>query len=119
MRPLFTFDEWRGSLDGRPSLWIKKLVRAFGCVVQLHMFVRADDPGCFHTHPAYAARIIVWGGYVEELGDGRLRAWRPGMIGVVPPDLEHRIDRLINGRSSWSIWLRGPKRAAINIRGCE
>ncbi len=46
------YDEWRGSFDGRPALFIKKLVRLFGCVVQIHKFIRADDPGCFHTHPA-------------------------------------------------------------------
>jgi hypothetical protein len=113
------FDEWRGSFDGRPSLWIKKLFRAFGCVAQVHMFVRADDEGCYHTHPAWAVRIIVWGGYVEELGDGSRISWPPGMIGVVAPHLEHRIHSLLNGRSSWSIWLRGPKVRTINIRGCE
>jgi len=113
-----TWDEWRGSIDGRPSLWIKKLVRAFGCVVQLHKFVRADDPGCFHSHPAWAIRIILWGGYVEELDDGRWRAWEPGAVGLVKPALEHRIGGLLNGKSSWSLWLRGPKVAAINVRGC-
>lgn len=112
------FDEWRGSFDGRPALWIKKLVKLFGCVAQVHKFVRADDPGCFHTHPAYAVRVILRGGYVEELGDGRRKTWRPGMVGIVPPHLEHRIDSLLNGRESWSLWLRGPKVAKINVRGC-
>lgn len=112
------FDEWRGSIDGRPALLIKKFVRLFGCVAQIHKFVRADDPGCFHTHPAYALRIILRGGYVEELGSGERKTWRPGMIGIVPPHLEHRIDSLLNGRESWSLWLRGPKVAKINVRGC-
>lgn len=113
-----TFDEWRGSFDGRPSLWIKKLWRPFGCVVQLHKFVRADDPGCFHTHPAYALRIILRGGYVEELGNGERRTWRPGRVGLVRPTLEHRIAELLNGRESWSLWLRGPKVAQVGVRGC-
>lgn len=113
------WDEWRGSLDGRPALWIKKLIKAFGCVIQLHMFVRADDPECFHSRPAYAVRIILRGGYVEELGDGARRTWRPGMVGIVRPELEHRIDALRNGRDSWSLWIRGPKIRAIGIRGCE
>jgi hypothetical protein len=54
---------------------------------------------------------VIWGGYVEQLGDG--------MAGIVSPQLEHRIDALLNGRSSWSLWIRGPKVRPINIRGCE
>lgn len=114
----FRWSEWRGSFDGRPSLWIKKLLSACGCVAQLHMFVRADDPGCFHSHPAFAVRIIVAGGYVEELANGRLVKWKPGRVGLVRPDLEHRIHSLLNGNRSWSIWLRGPKVAKIKVRGC-
>lgn len=113
-----SWTEWRGSFDGRPALLIKKLLKAFGCVVQLHCFVRADDPDCFHTHPAWAIRIILKGGYVEELGSGERRTWRAGRIGIVAPQLEHRIDALLNGRDSWSLWLRGPKVAKINVRGC-
>lgn len=113
-----TFDKWRGSFDGRPALWIKKLVRAFGCVVQLHKFVRADDPGCFHSHPAWAVRIILRGGYVEETPDGKLIKWLPGNIGIIAPAFEHRICCLLNERESWSLWLRGPKIAAITTRGC-
>lgn len=112
------WDEWRGSFDGRPALLIKKFVRVFGCVVQVHKFVRADDPDCFHTHPAWAIRIVLWGGYVEELSDGRWRTWWPGRIGIVPPHYEHRIGGLRNGKSSWSLWIRGPKIARINVRGC-
>lgn len=114
----FRWDEWRGSFDGRPALLIKKLWNPFGCVVQLHKFIRADDIGCFHTHPAWAVRIILWGGYVEELGDGRWRTWWPGRIGLVAPNYEHRIGGLRNGKSSWSLWLRGPKIASISVRGC-
>lgn len=113
-----TWDEWRGSNDGRPALLIKKLIRFRGCVVQLHKFIRADDPGCFHSHPAWAIRIVLRGGYVEELGNGRWRSWWPGRIGIVAPDYEHRIGGLLNGRESWSLWLRGPKVARVNVRGC-
>jgi hypothetical protein len=112
------FDEWRGSLDGRPSLWIKKLIKAFGCVVQVHKFVRADDAGCFHSHPAWAVRVILRGGYVEECGDGSRVSWKPGRVGLVAPHFEHRIDGLLNGRESWSLWIRGPKIASIRVRGC-
>lgn len=112
------YDEWRGSFDGRPVLFIKKFVKAFGCTIQLHKFVRADDQDCFHTHPAWAVRIVLWGGYVEEVGNGRWRTWWPGRIGVVRPELEHRIGGLLNGKVSYSLWLRGPKVRKIQIRGC-
>lgn len=111
------YDEWRGSLDGRPALWIKKIVKAYGCVVQLHKFTRADDVACFHSHPAWAIRIVLWGGYVEELHDGRWRMWFPGMIGVVRPNLVHRIAGLRNAKSSYSLWLRGPKVRPIQLIG--
>lgn len=112
------WDEWRGSFDGRPALWIKKLARVRGRVLQLHKFVRADDEGCFHTHPAWAIRVVLWGGYIEEMGDGRLRTWFPGRVGVVHPELEHRIASLINGHVSYSLWIRGRKCRKIEVRGC-
>lgn len=112
-----SWDEWRGSFDGRPALFIKKVAAFRWLTVQLHKFVRADDPECFHTHPAYAVRIILWGGYVEELGDGRLVTWKPFRLGIVRPSLEHRIDSLLNSKASYSLWLRGPKVAKIKLRG--
>lgn len=112
------YDEWRGDRFGNVVFWIKKLAQFRGCVIQLHKFIRADLDGCFHTHPAWAIRIVLWGGYVEELGDGRWRMWFPGRIGIVRPELEHRIGGLRNGKVSYSLWLRGPKVRKINVRGC-
>ncbi len=119
-----TWDEWRGSLDGRPVFWTKHLLCAFGCHVDLHKMVSPDDAGCFHTHPAYAVRIILWGGYVEHLhGESALRHralwrfWRPGMIGVVEPSMGHRIDELLNDRVSYSLWIRLRKVAEVKLLG--
>jgi hypothetical protein len=113
----FTWDEWRGSLDGRPTMWIKRLAAWRGWCLDLHKFVATDDPGCWHTHPAYALRIVLWGGYVEDLQSQPPRTWWPGRFGIVPPGLSHRISSLINGRVSYSLWLRGPKCAEVEIRG--
>ena len=110
------WDEWRGSLDGRPTLWIKRLFGAWGWRTSLHMMVKADDAECFHTHPATAIRVILAGGYVEELEGGVEREWRPGMVGIVRPALSHRIARL-RGDRSFSLWIRAPKSAAIQLRG--
>ncbi len=98
--------------------WIKKLAKAFGCSVQIHKFVGPDDPGCFHSHPAYAVRIVFRGGYVEETKAGEMIARKPLYVGVIRPEFEHRIDRLLNGSESWSLWLRGPRIAKINY-GCD
>lgn len=119
------WDEWRGSIDGRPSMLVKRLFDRWGYRVDLHKFIRADDPDCYHTHPATAVRIILWGGYVEAVLDRHeipgtvldVRTWKPGRIGIVRPELCHRIHRLLNGRSSYSLWLRGRKCAAAEIVG--
>lgn len=111
------WDEWRGSLDGRPTFYSKTLLQFRGRKVCLHKFVGADDPGCFHTHPAHAIRIILWGGYVDELEDGQRKTWRPGRVGRVAPTLSHRAAALINGKCSYSLWLRGPIVATIELHG--
>lgn len=103
------WDDWRGSLDGRATFWSKTLLRLFGWRVDLHKFVAADGPGCFHTHPAYAVRFILFGGYFEQLECGAYRAWFPFRVGLVKPELSHRVDHLVNGRVSYSLWIRGPK----------
>lgn len=111
------WDEWRGSLDGRPTMWIKRLLYVLRCRIDLHKFVSNDDEGCFHTHPAHAIRIVLWGGYVEQLEDGTFATWRPGNCGIVRPALSHRVASLLNGRVSYSLWLRGPICAGVDLRG--
>lgn len=111
------WDEWRGSLDGRPTMHIRRLAKVRGRRADLHKFVRPDDPGCFHTHPAPAIRVVLWGGYVEELEDGRLVTWQPGDFGLVRPELCHRVHSLLNGKVSYSLWLRGQVCADVALRG--
>lgn len=130
------WDEWRGSLDGRPTMWISRLLQLpfwkkagkwLSCRVDLHKFIDVDDLDCFHTHPAHAIRIVLWGGYVEEIlvaedidgGHPRTegKTWRPGMVGHVRPALAHRLAGLLNGKSSYSLWLRGPICADVKLLG--
>lgn len=111
-------DEWRGDVDGeRLVMKINHLVRGGGRRADLHTMVGADSPGCFHTHPARAIRVILWGGYVEELEDGTMKAWLPGMVGLVQPGLSHRIHAIENGRCSYSLWIRGRKTHTVQLRG--
>ena len=111
------WDSWRGSMDGRPVLWEKHLFCRWGCHIDLHKMIGLDDPDCFHTHPAYAIRIILYGGYVDAMESGWLRTWRPGMMGIVEPSLSHRVARLRNGRVSYSLWIRFRKCAKVHLRG--
>lgn len=109
-------DEWRGDITASPTMLIKHLGNSKGRKADLHVMVAPDAMDCFHTHPAHAIRFIFWGGYIEELEDGTKKTWRPGMVGLVRPELCHRIHALRNDRS-YSLWLRGRKTHSIQLRG--
>jgi hypothetical protein len=104
-------------MDGRPTLWVRHLFCRRGRHIDVHKMVAKDDEGCFHTHPAYALRLILWGGYIEELEDSRHKTWLPGMVGIVKPTCSHRIAGLRNGRASYSLWVRFRNRAKVELRG--
>ena len=97
-------------------MWIKYLWQPFGCSVALHKMTAEDDPDCYHSHPAWAIRIILRGGYVEEMPGGACRRWRPGMVGIVRPSLFHRIHWIPDG-VSYSLWLRGPRITEVRRAG--
>lgn len=99
-----------------PVLKIKNLVQWRGRVIRIHKIMKADARGQFHSHPARAIRIVLWGGYVEEMEDGRMKRWRMGGVGVVSPHFVHRIHQLPNG-VSYSLWLRGKERFPTYLRG--
>lgn len=110
------WDEWRGSLDGRPSMWIKRLLNKPWLGIDVHKMIRADDVGCFHTHPYYAVRVILYGGYVEEMENGDHHHWTPGWFGIVKPSTSHRVAHVYKD-VSYSLWIRFWKCAKIELRG--
>lgn len=115
------WDRWVGKTDNGPVvMWIKHLVHIerWQFRIDLHKFVCSDDQGCYHTHPALAIRIPVWGGYWEEVltwwrytdaggvvWSSNKICWWPGRIGIVRPQLCHRISSLPN-KVSYSLWIR-------------
>lgn len=112
------WDEWRGSLDGKPTLWIKRLIHIGDFRIDLHKIVGDDDWDCFHTHPHWAFRLILKGGYIEQLEDGEYKWWEPGNFGLVAPELSHRLELPANGIPSYSLWIRFPtKKHKIELRG--
>lgn len=92
---------------GETVFYIKNLIKFRGWTVRLHKFTKGDDPGCYHSHPAVAYRLILWGGYVEEEPSGVQRDWNMFDYGKIEPDFVHRIDHL-HGKVSISLWVRGP-----------
>lgn len=104
---------WRKTL---PALLAWNIFKWPNGKIDIHKFTEKDELGFFHTHVGYAIRVILWGGYVEELEDGRHRTWFPGMIGIITPDYCHRVAGLRNGRISYSLWIRFKKRAIMHLR---
>lgn len=111
------WDRWVSSVKGgdvsTAVLWIKHLLHweRLGWRVDLHKMTRPDEVNKFHTHPAFAWRIILAGGYVEEVvdpisGDLYMQKWLPGNVGLIEPQFCHRIAFLYDG-PSYSLWLRG------------
>lgn len=131
-RMLAFWDEWRGDFKDRAVMWIKRIAKIplfmsneFGKMnlrIDLHKMVAADAPGCFHTHPGWSFRIVLHGGYYEEVEPVACDGWKfallcPGAFGFVRPDYCHRIHALVNGKSSYSLWLRGPVIADVTLVG--
>ncbi len=100
-------DKWQGDFDGNVTMLTKHLVHLFGCRVDVHKFVGVDAEGCFHTHPALAVRVVLWGGYVEQLESGFYRAWRMFDIGLVRPELSHRVALRLGQGPVYTLWIRG------------
>ena len=116
------WDEWRYNKDeDQPVFYIKDIFSLLGFKIELHKIVAPDDYECYHSHPAHAIRIILWGGYWEEAPEGfgktqRLREWKPLRIGWVKPSFIHRINHL-RKCNSYSIWIRFPKTAKVILAG--
>lgn len=112
---------WRGDLNGNPTFFYRDLFTIFGWRVTIHKFVSNDMLECFHSHPAVAYRVVLWGGYEEEvMGDEGVRHIEDcdvGYIGRVTPDYVHRIHSLKNQKTSVSLWIRGPKTDEIKLIG--
>jgi hypothetical protein len=80
----------------------------FGYKIKLHQILRPDDDRCEHDHPYWMFRIILWGGYSEITANG-FRPCYPGHMSYCPATYRHRIYRLHNGKSSWSLVIAGPE----------
>lgn len=75
----------------------------------LHKFMGADHPDKFHSHEGVAFRLILKGGYTEQLPDGTLVKWKAGDYGFVTPDFVHRVHSIDTMNiKPVTLWLKGP-----------
>jgi hypothetical protein len=107
--------------DLRPVIWSKKLIHFGGYRLRLHKIVRADKRLCFHSHESRCFRLILWGGYVEEILEDDLEPTRyktlyPGYFGTFDAGFTHRVDELL-GKSSYSLFLMCPKQENVEFYG--
>ena len=111
--------DWRGSHGGEASIFFKTLFTVFGLSFDYHIIVKADKEFCYHSHPGTALRIILWGGYVEEMYEtSRAVSWWPGCVGIVDANYVHRIHKLrVPGRRSYSLWIRGRDTTRTKLYG--
>lgn len=123
LRKFFSWDGWRGS--GEKAVLIYKHVMKWGdWQIDLHKIVDADEYQCYHSHPAWAYRIILWGWYdevvLEEDRPGTwtirgIKRWSMGMRGWVSPDYVHNIYKV--KAPTYTLWIRGPKTHEIKLIG--
>lgn len=103
---------------GIPIFDIAYIVNTRWFGLELHRFTGTDPAACFHTHPALAIRIGLSGGYVEEARRDGLRAFRAGDIGIIRPSTTHRIESLLRPGHAYTLWIRGPLVAEVELVGC-
>lgn len=126
------YDRWVGASPyltdeegfGKATMLIKHLAHFRGYRIDLHCFRYPDPFDAFHSHPAKAIRIVLAGGYIEEIvtepmnpeSPRKLHSCWPGHISVVRPAFCHRIASLIDG-PSYSLWLRAPITHKVHLIG--
>lgn len=98
----------------QPTIYIRNICTFGNWTLDWHVIVLPDADDAFHSHPGTAWRLIVWGGYVEELPGRFYKWWFPGRIGRVTPDYVHRVHHV---NRSYSLWLRGPSVVKTKLIG--
>lgn len=104
--------------DRDPYLHRWYVLRTERLGVFVHKFVRSDEDRALHDHPWCFFVLPLWGGYIEHsdeqfLGEARIptkrRVWPIISARYRTTTFRHRVE-LINGRPSWSIFIRFSKK---------
>ena len=122
------WDKWCGQNKDDPALYVKHLLRIpywrragkwRSMRIDLHKICLEDALGTFHSHPAWAMRIILWGEYIEEIlpdiatGQDRHDYWGFLSFGIIAPAFSHGIRSV--RIPTYTLWIRGPVVADIKI----
>ena len=76
----------------------------------LHQFHAPDDNG-LHNHPWPYFTFILWGGYVERIGDFTRHVRKPGWFTYRHADEYHRVEKLLgDGGISWQLFIAGKRK---------
>lgn len=111
------WDSWQGSSDIHLVMLTKHLLKWGTRKIDLHKIIAPDLSGRFHSHPANAIRVILWGSYVEEIEGGELKTWKAGMIGFVPGPYSHRFHEVYG--PCYTLWIRGISQFKIRLVGYD
>jgi hypothetical protein len=115
-----------------PYLYRWHLVKLFGFQLALHKMIRDDDDRALHDHRSWNISLVLRGGYFEvkrvywpfRRGGMLGHEWKRDAAGRIFLDVTlwrrplslifrdattpHRLMLAYPGRTSWSLWLRGP-----------
>ncbi len=99
-------DDSRSLLPCLPSI--------FGCRVMIHKQTKPDRGPAPHDHPWGFWSFVIKGGYAEVVrhsnGVRLLNVRAPLSLKYRPPEFCHRIYRLLDGVSSWTLVVTTPYR---------
>ena len=91
----------RDDIDVYMKRW--KLLRTPWFNIYLHEFIRGDVDNCLHDHPWRFVTLILAGGYVEHLPDGKQRHRPAGSFLYRPAKWRHRVETA----GAWSLVVVG------------
>ena len=97
-------DGWRGTDEKNPTFEYKTILENKFICVKLHRIFAPDREDCFHSHPYPSTRVVLKGGYVEEMPDRTRRILTVGYQDLLQPNFAHRLDALAEDESV-SLWI--------------
>lgn len=83
--------------DWLPNIWLHKM-----------LLDHSPDNGFIHRHPWATVSLILSGGYVERLEDGRVKALRRGSVSARSSTMGHCIE--VVTPNTWSVFAHWFKR---------